>query len=261
MDCVGAREAISALLDGEPAGVDRALLEEHLAGCVACRAWRDGAHELSRRARLSAAREVPVPSPRLIAAAVEIWEGSRPRIGVGVTRASLVVVAVAQAAFALPDLIFGSDHGAPVHVAHETGSFDLALAVGFLVAASRPARAQGMRVLVGCLALLLVGTAVLDLLVGRTTPLDEAPHLLAVAGWLLLRHLATLLPSSGDEQAAPLLQRARWSAVLAWHLVRGERPGREEVLAVPGVPATDAAGPGGEGDAEPIEAMTGAGSG
>ena len=53
---------------------------------------------------------------------------------------------------------------------------DLAIAVGFLVAAWRPRHARGMRALVGAAAVLLLITAVIDLIAGRTTLVDEAPH-------------------------------------------------------------------------------------
>ena len=87
-------------------------------------------------------------------------------------------------------LLFGQDHAAPVHVAHEMVFVDVAVAIGFLVAARRPARAMGMLSLVGIAAGLLVVTAVVDLMAGRTSLSDEAPHLLVVAGWLLLHRLA-----------------------------------------------------------------------
>lgn len=120
------------------------------------------------------------------------------------TRGALAAVALAQLVWVtVPALLFG-DRGAPIHVSHEMGSFDMALAVGFLVAAWRPARAQGMRVLVGAVALFLVLTAAMDLATGRTSMTDEAPHLLAVAGWLLLRRLAALAPSSGDDRGLML---------------------------------------------------------
>ena len=49
-----------------------------------------------------------------------------------------------------------------------------------------------MRSLVAAVAVLLVATAVIDLLAGRTTLSDEMPGLGAVLGWLLLRELAAL---------------------------------------------------------------------
>jgi hypothetical protein len=146
----------------------------------------------------------------LAAAGVSAGRHRLPR-EVTLTRAALVVVALAQLAWVtLPALVLGSDHDAPIHVSHEMGSFDLALAVGFLVAAWRPARAQGMRALVGAAALLLVMTAIIDLAAGRTTLSDEAPHLLAVAGWLLVRHLASLTPSGADDPGVSLRSLLKW---------------------------------------------------
>ena len=103
-------------------------------------------------------------------------------------RLGLVVVAVAQLAVCVPVLLFGHDRSAPLHVAHEMGSFEVAIAIGFLVAARRPGRAMGMLSLMGAAAGLLVVTATLDLVAGRTDLSDEAPHLhrrgrLAAAGW------------------------------------------------------------------------------
>jgi predicted anti-sigma-YlaC factor YlaD len=202
MDCTTARQAVSALLDDEPLGVDRHTLEAHLAGCSPCRRWRDHAHLVTRRFRLMPALVTP-PARRALTAAAGI--GSRRRLReIVLTRAALAMIAVAQVVWVtVPVFLFG-DRGAPTHVAHEMGSFDMALAVGFLVAAWRPARAQGMRALVGAAAVLLVGTAIVDLAGGLTSLGDEAPHLLAVAGWLLLRHLAALMPSSGDDRGLAL---------------------------------------------------------
>ena len=218
MNCETAREAISALLDGEAPGVHLALLEAHLAQCAACRAWREDAHEITRRARVTVARPAPPPWEALVASLPLGGERQRWWRSRALTRGALVVVALGQLAVTVPALILGSDHDAPLHVAHEMGSFDMALAVGFLVAAWRPVRAQGMRALVGVAALLLALTAVIDLVAGRTTPSDEAPHLIVVVGWLILARVAALTPTSGDDQGVPLVgwprRRAR-SAPLA----------------------------------------------
>jgi hypothetical protein len=131
---------------------------------------------------------------------------------VALTRASLVAIAATQLIWvSIPALVFGTDGDAPIHVSHEMGSFALAVAVGFLVAAWRPARAQGMRALLGAAALLLVLTAGLDLARGSTSVSDEIPHALVVAGWLLLRRLAMLTPSGYGDQgiAMPAVVRAR----------------------------------------------------
>lgn len=208
MNCEAAHEAISALLDGEQPAFGRPELESHLARCAACRAWREDAHEVTRRARLAAAQPVPMPDGSLLAA-VGATEQGRQGWTLGSLRRALLIVALGQLALSLPELLSGSYRGAPIHVAHEMGALDLALAAGFLVAAWRPARAQGMRALVGCAALLLVVTALIDMLAGRTSLSDEAPHLLVVAGWLLLRPIARLAPLHEDP-GLPLARLGRF---------------------------------------------------
>ncbi len=200
VNCDTAREAISASIDGEPPGVDAAELDQHLTGCRACQAWRERAHELTRTVRLQPARLGPGPPDRLLALVADQRRVRWWRPGsMSAARLGLVVVAVVQLAVCLPVLLFGHDRSAPVHVAHEMGSFEVAVAIGFLVAARRPGRAMGMLSLMGVAAGLLVLTAVLDLVAGRTGLSDEAPHLLVVAGWLLLRWLATVAPPTWER--------------------------------------------------------------
>ncbi len=87
------------------------------------------------------------------------------------------------------------------------GSFDLALAIGFIAAARKPAQAAGMRWLVGAVAALLVLTAVLDVAAGRASLVEESPHLLTVAGWLLLCYLAATAPLTPLERDRNLPHR------------------------------------------------------
>jgi hypothetical protein len=134
-------------------------------------------------------------------------------------RLGLVVAAMAQLALCGPVLLYGHDRSAPVHVAHEIGSFEVAVAIGFLVAARRPGRAMGMLSLTGVAAGLLVLTAALDLLAGRTNLADEAPHLIVVAGWLLLRRLATVAPPTWERPLTALgAISAGWATVTRWPL-------------------------------------------
>ena len=111
----------------------------------------------------------------------------------------------------MPNLLSGHDHTAPEHIAHEIGAFAMALAVGFVVAAWKPDRARGMHALVGAVAALLVVTSTVDLLHGRTDLGDEAPHLLAVAGWLLLVYLARATPSTSLDPSRALTPVVRSS--------------------------------------------------
>jgi predicted anti-sigma-YlaC factor YlaD len=204
MDCATAREAISAMADGEDPGSDNDDVQAHLAGCAACWAWRDAAHEVTRRARLGVARPVSVRAREVAAVARPRATAPRRTRLAMLTRVGLVAAAMGQFAFAIPCLLFGHDHSAREHIAHEMGSFEAALAVGFLVAARQPGRALGIRALVGVAAALLVLTAVIDLATGRASVGDEAQHLLAVAGWLMICYLASVTPPTAGKASTAL---------------------------------------------------------
>lgn len=194
MDCTTAREAISAALDGEAPGVAAAELAAHVEACPACRGWRDQVHLLTRRVRLQAAPRLEPPG-RLVGDVLRVAATRRRRASpVAPARLGLVAAGVAQLAISVPALVLGHDHGAPVHVAHELGSLDAAVGLGFLAAAWRPSLAAGMRAVMGAAALLLVSTAILDLVAGRTGLGEEAWHLVVVVGCLLLWRAAAFVP-------------------------------------------------------------------
>ena len=50
MDCLQAREAMSAQMDGESTGVSESLVEAHVQRCDACQGWREAAFDVTRRA-------------------------------------------------------------------------------------------------------------------------------------------------------------------------------------------------------------------
>jgi predicted anti-sigma-YlaC factor YlaD len=105
-------------------------------------------------------------------------------------RAGLIALAVVQMVLALPVLLLGRDAGAPVHVAREVGSFDFALAVGFLFVGWRPVRAYGMLPLVAALVACLGITTAVDLARGTATLLGESAHLLDLMGLASVWELA-----------------------------------------------------------------------
>ncbi|HVC14236.1 MAG TPA: hypothetical protein VND62_05185 [Acidimicrobiales bacterium] len=133
-----------------------------------------------------------------------------------------MIVAATQLALSVPAILYGHDHSAPVHLAHEMGSFDVAVAVGLLVAAYRPGRSVGMLSLLGAAAALLVVTASVDLVAGRTSVGDESPHVLVVAGWLLVRWLAAVVPPT-FERPGGMLHGLRAAADAVARL--GRQPG------------------------------------
>src|SRR6185312_15460324 len=130
-------------------------------------------------------------------------ERHRPDPWTSSLRLGLVAVAIAQLGLALPGLIYGTDEGAPIHVAHEVGAWDLALAIGFVFAAWRPLRAVGLLPFAAALSAGLILTAVLDIAHGRAVALTETTHLLELVGTMLL-----YLLMAPRKRPAPLLRVA-----------------------------------------------------
>jgi predicted anti-sigma-YlaC factor YlaD len=182
MQCESFRAAISARIDGEDPGLPDGALDAHLGACADCRAWQQQAHAVTRRARLGGPSLDHDLSPQVLAA---VPAATRPRRRF-TQRAGLAAVAAAQLAITVPLLLLGHDHDAGIHAAHELGSFDLALAIAFAVGAIRPALSAGLAWPCAIAAAGLTGTAILDLTDGQTLGADEAQHLVAVAGALLL---------------------------------------------------------------------------
>jgi predicted anti-sigma-YlaC factor YlaD len=187
MRCDTARTAISARLDGEELGVDPSDLADHLERCGTCRAFARDAESMHRDVRLARAPAVPDLTAPILAS---IGSDARPyHAHERALRITLALVAVVMIIAALPALLLGDDAGLPVHAARHIGSFDLALAVGFLFTAWRPSRVAGLLPVVTALVACLIGTSLLDVLDGRTGALGETQHAVEVVGlaaaWLL----------------------------------------------------------------------------
>jgi predicted anti-sigma-YlaC factor YlaD len=183
MECDTAREALSARIDGEDPGVPGGALETHLARCEACRGWQQRAHVMTRRARLGGPFLDHDLAGLVLGAVPPAPARRRLRLAL---RAALLAAALGQLAVTMPLLILGHDQDAGAHAAHELGSFDLALAIAFAVGAIRPALSAGLAWTCGIAAAGLACTAIADLIGGQTIGADEAQHLIAVAGAVLL---------------------------------------------------------------------------
>lgn len=180
MECERFREALSAVIDGEVSPMGDELVAAHVRRCVACEAWAATARE--QRAALVAATPTPPDlSARIARAAIrQVRAGDAPRRW----RVALAVVAALHLLIALPSLL-----GASGHTMAELRSWDIALSIGFLMTAWRPARAWGMLPLVGA----VVGGVALTGIVAPTTEADlatEAAHLLDMAGLVCVWALA-----------------------------------------------------------------------
>ena len=138
---------------------------------------------ITRRARLGGLFLDRDLTGQVLAAIPPAPARRRPRLAV---RAALLALALGQLAITVPLLILGHDHDAGTHAAHELGSFDLALAIAFAVGAIRPTLSAGLAWPCSIAAGGLVGTAIADLIGGQTIGADEAQHLIAAAGAVLL---------------------------------------------------------------------------
>jgi predicted anti-sigma-YlaC factor YlaD len=195
MQCPAYREALSARLDGEALGMPERMLDEHVAGCPRCAAWADDTAAVTRRARLAPAPAVPDLTARVLAALPRELPGTaaaaRARLLATALRLALLAVGVAQAGIAWPALAEGSGAmSAPVHMAHETGAWNLALAAAFLAVAAAPRLAAGALPFLGTFTALLSVVTVRDMAAGHVHADRAVLHLLLLAGVLRVAGMA-----------------------------------------------------------------------
>jgi predicted anti-sigma-YlaC factor YlaD len=195
MQCPRFRESLSARLDGEPLGMPVRELDEHLAACPACAQWADDAALITRRVRLVTAPAVPDLTTRVLEALPRQLPGTaaaaRARLVESALRLALLAVGVAQAGIAWPSLATGTGAmSAPLHMAHETGAWNLALAAAFLAVAAAPRLAAGALPFLGTFATLLSVVTVRDLASGHVHVDRAVVHLLLIAGVLLVSSTA-----------------------------------------------------------------------
>jgi predicted anti-sigma-YlaC factor YlaD len=188
MQCTTYREAISARLDGEPLGMPEHDLDAHLAACPGCATWADAAASVTRRARLMAGPPVPDLTAAVLGALPDPRRReARRQVTLEMLRLALLGIGVAQAVLAWPTLAFGGGAmAAPMHMAHETGAWNLAVAAAFLAVAAAPRLAAGALPFLGTFAALLTVLTATDLVAGRV-PVERAiGHLLLLAGVVLV---------------------------------------------------------------------------
>jgi predicted anti-sigma-YlaC factor YlaD len=190
--CDQYREALSAELDGEPHGVPEDALSGHLNGCSACREWFGQAARVTRLVRLAPATPMPDLAPGVLAALPAI-SPARSRAYAG-ARAALVVVAFLQALLAWSGALTGQDDMATGHVAHEVGAWNLALAVAFLMVATRPRAADALIAPVGVFVAVLAVVAASDAAAGDLALGRLLGHLLVGTGLVLLVTIGRTAP-------------------------------------------------------------------
>lgn len=171
------------------------VVEGHLSSCGACQRWSDEVRALEAALPRHMTEDAPDPSPAFLARITAVAPTGPAAVASSRDlvpwRVALAFVVVAQLAVGLATVLVGAVAGEHPHLAQELGSWDVALAVGFLFAAWRPARAWGMLPLVAALVTCLVATTVIGLLSGQASVSRESTHALDVAGlgllWVLAR--------------------------------------------------------------------------
>jgi predicted anti-sigma-YlaC factor YlaD len=176
--CSQYREALSALLDREEPNLPLAAVHAHLASCSDCVRWEEEAGRAGRLVRVAPAEVMPDLAPLVLHAAPT---GRRLRLAHGV-RAALVVVAVVQALVAWSGALTGHDSMTSGHLAEETGAWNLALAVAFLAAATRPKAAGALVAPIGVFVVVLFVLASGDIVTRSVTDTRLASHLLVAVG-------------------------------------------------------------------------------
>jgi predicted anti-sigma-YlaC factor YlaD len=186
MDCSAWRDALSAMADGEAAGIDERLVAAHVARCAGCHSFQAMLDSTPTYARIDVASDVPDLSKKiskLNAAADRAAHWS-------ILRIVLAIVAVQVIAFALPALLLGEENGVATHSARHLGAFGVAYGVALLVVVVRPARARSILPVAMVLAGAQVLGAVVDLATGRIPLVGEARHLPQIISVFLIWFLA-----------------------------------------------------------------------
>ncbi|HEX6755318.1 MAG TPA: zf-HC2 domain-containing protein [Mycobacteriales bacterium] len=236
MGCDQYREALSALMDGETPDVPAEAVRAHVRSCPACAGWEEEARRVGRLVRLAPAGPMPDLAP-LVAGAVR---PARRRAATAV-RAALAVVAVVQAMLAWSGALTGQDSMASGHLAEETGAWNLALAVAFLAAATRPRTAAALVAPIGVFVAVLFVTVAGDVVAGTVDGARLSGHLLVAVGLGLL--VAVSRTDAADPDVPPARSRTPRPAP-------PPDPAADPRLhLVPAGPATPAGGPGTLGSA------------
>jgi predicted anti-sigma-YlaC factor YlaD len=211
MHCSTYREAISARLDGEPLGMPERDLDAHLVTCRDCVAWADAAAAVTRHVRRAPAPPVPDLTTAVLAALPdERPREARARVVMDMLRLALLAVGVAQAALAWPTIAYGGGAmAAPMHLSHETGAWNLAIAAAFLAVAAAPRLALGALPFLGTFSALLTILTATDLVAGRVPVERAVGHLLLIAGVALV---AVTAWRSRRRRSAPAVARDRVTA-------------------------------------------------
>jgi len=204
--CELIREALSARLDGEPSPVTPGVLEAHLTACGECQEWLATVEEVTSAVRQHIPEAPDLTAPILAAVRAESRDAARDaanRKKRATMRLALGLTALMQLAMAIPMLLGLGDIA---HTSREAASFDIAVAVGFALAAWRPDLARAFVPVAFVLAGCLIVTSIFDIVEGAARFAHEFGHIAALAQaallWGLSRHDGPAIPRPRRREAA-----------------------------------------------------------
>jgi predicted anti-sigma-YlaC factor YlaD len=190
-------------MDSELGPLSEEIVDEHVAGCAACRSWQDRNLALRRSLLVCVAPPVPDLTGTILAKAPSPAAKNRR------LRVALGLVAVAQSGLALMQLL-GMDSGMHAghggftvgHLLNESAAWNLAIGIGLLWAALRPHAAAGQLPLIAGFVLALTVVSADDLVSGNVTAGRLETHGLVVLGLTLL--YAVHRQHRGRHEPAPV---------------------------------------------------------
>jgi hypothetical protein len=196
VDCVRAREEISAAIDNEwplTPSHDWARTQDHVDSCTGCQRWAHEAELLNRFIRLRPAETVMDRADHITALLVHQRAdlAARQRVNaVPMIRIALMVSSIVSVIASLGEFVHSNDVVASAHGGRDLAAFQLAIAIAFVAAAWRPVNAS-IAALVGLVASLsIVGSVLFDIRAGHTVVGLELHHGLTMFGTALVCALA-----------------------------------------------------------------------
>ncbi len=184
VDCVVAREALSARLDGEREPVPSARVDEHLRDCPDCAAWYDKAdiqaqqlRDLANTGLIGAVSGRPNRRATALAGLGHWLRRHLLAIAIVVIGAAQVILAVAQAVginFGMVAAHHGSASGA--HLLNESTAWSAALGIATIAMAFRRRIAPGLACVLVIYCGFLAYYVASDALAGQVTPVRALSH-------------------------------------------------------------------------------------
>ncbi len=202
MSCSEFQDAISAIVDDEQPGIDRLVVEAHIAGCMNCAAYQRTSVDMSRRFGLRSVDPRDVSRPDDVGHIAPLAAIADRAASWRAPRVLLFVVAVEVFVLSAIDMVSASGDASEMHDARHLSAFTLAYGVLLLVVVIRPARARTALPVAAVLAVALAITAIADLVAGRVPLSGEALHLPEVLSVLLIFLLAVPGPRRRARQQA-----------------------------------------------------------